>query len=388
MYQENTIDNLLAKLAAGTLTNEELAILIDWYNSLDDTQTVLPAAHQNTEAQLKARMYRQLMAKVRTKPKRSVLIRMMPYAAAILVVVLGVGYFWTGWPEKAAPVDPQAVQDIPPGRNRATLTLTDGRVIDLSEEQEGIIVGKGITTYADGSNVVDQAGLMVEGSIPERSQSATTYQLSTPRGGTYQITLPDGTRVWLNAGSLLTYPSRFEGERRIVELTGEAYFDVREQVSSSTGALWPFVVLSDGQQIEVLGTEFNVSAYPDDAETKTTLVTGRVRVGSNEGAILLQPGEQAQVSIGGLGLRVDPVDTELFVAWKSGKFHFRKTPLADVLKQVSRWYDVEVAYNGEIPEETFSGKIRRDVSLMGVLDILRLSAINVELKDRILIINQ
>src|SRR5690606_26135836 len=144
---------------------------------------------------------------------------------------------------------------------------------------------------------------------------------------------------------LLKYPSRFEGERRTVELTGEAYFDVRAKVNLSTGELWPFVVVSDGQQIEVMGTQFNVSAYPDDAETKTTLVSGRVRVGANDGAMFLQPGEQARVGTDGLGVRVDPVDIEPFVAWKSGKFHFRKTPLADVLKQVSRWYDVEVVYN-------------------------------------------
>src|SRR5699024_5358753 len=122
---------------------------------------------------------------------------------------------------------------------------------DLSEEQEGIIVGNGIT-YTDGSKIVDYGESIPDNDrSPERLQSPVNHQLSTPRGGTYQIILSDGTKVWLNAGSLLKYPSRFEGERRIVELTGEAYFDVREKVSPSTGELWPFFVVSDGQQIEV-----------------------------------------------------------------------------------------------------------------------------------------
>src|SRR5690606_2575923 len=387
MYQDDHIDDLIAKLTAGTITDEELQLLVDWYNGLDDTHVVLPVAHKDTVAQLKSRLYRRLMAGIKSKPKRSVWIRMIPYAAAMLAVAFGI-FFFLG---RSADVGPTIAHDIPPGRNRATLTLTDGRAVDLSEAQEGIIIGDHIT-YTDGSNIVDDKGaIMYDGhsaigdATPKKSRSNPSYQLSTPRGGTYQITLADGTKVWLNAGSQLKYPGHFEGEARVVELVGEAYFDVSEQVSPLTGKLQPFVVVSDGQKIEVLGTEFNISAYPDDAETKTTLIDGSVRVVSVEGTAFIRPGEQARIDAG--GLHVEAVETELFTAWKGGKFHFRKTPLEGVLKQVSRWYDVEVTYTGKIPQETFSGKIRRDVSLMGVLDILRLSAINVTLSDRTLIVD-
>lgn len=389
MYGDDHIDELIAKLTAGTITEEELRLLVDWYNSLDDTRAVLPVAHGDTVAQLKARIYQRLMAKVKARPKRSIWIRTIPYAAAMLAIALGISFFLTDRPTGG--MTPTTVHDIPPGRNRATLILTDGRTVNLSETQEGIVIGDRIT-YADGSDIVDGEDMVAynghsttgAGGV-EKSHSVPSYQLSTPRGGTYQITLPDGTKVWLNAGSILRYPSHFDGETRLVELVGEGYFDVSEQVSSVTGELRPFVVVSRNQKIEVLGTEFNISAYPDDAETKTTLVNGSVRVVSSTGTTLIHPGEQARIDAG--GLHVDTVETALFTAWKDGKFHFRKTPLEGVLKQVSRWYDVEVTYTGKMPQETFSGKIRRDVSLMGVLDILRLSAINVELSGRTLLVN-
>jgi len=389
MYGDDHIDELIAKLTAGTITEEELRLLVDWYNSLDDTRAVLPVAHEDTVAQLKARIYQRLMAKVKARPKRSIWIRTIPYAAAMLAIALGISFFLTDRPTGG--MTPTTVHDIPPGRNRATLILTDGRTVNLSETQEGIVIGDRIT-YADGSDIVDGEDMVAynghsttgAGGV-EKSHSVPSYQLSTPRGGTYQITLPDGTKVWLNAGSILRYPSHFDGETRLVELVGEGYFDVSEQVSSVTGELRPFVVVSRNQKIEVLGTEFNISAYPDDAETKTTLVNGSVRVVSSTGTTLIHPGEQARIDAG--GLHVDTVETALFTAWKDGKFHFRKTPLEGVLKQVSRWYDVEVTYTGKMPQETFSGKIRRDVSLMGVLDILRLSAINVELSGRTLLVN-
>src|SRR5690606_4913446 len=233
MHQDDYIDDLIAKLTAGTITDEELQQLVDWYNGLDDTQVVLPVTHEDTVTQLKARIYQRLMARVKPKPKRSIWIRVIPYAAAVLVVASGIFFFLI---DRPAGVEPTIAHDIPPGRNRATLTLTDGRAVDLSEAQEGIIIGDRIT-YTDGSNIVDDESAVynghstVGGDTSRKSRSNPSYQLSTPRGGTYQITLADGTKVWLNAGSLLKYPGHFEDEARVVELAGEAYFDVSEQVS-------------------------------------------------------------------------------------------------------------------------------------------------------------
>src|SRR5690606_13352531 len=176
-------------------------------------------------------------------------------------------------------------EDILPGGNRATLTLADGRTINLSEAQTGIVVGDGIT-YLDGTGVLDNSA----------SSVSTIMSLSTPKGGTYQITLPDGSKVWLNANSTLKYPSRFGGKERVVELEGEAYFDVSQQstANSRQASFVPFLVKTNNQTVEVLGTEFNISAYADDPVTKTTLVEGSVKVSAHavNASTLLKPGEQ------------------------------------------------------------------------------------------------
>src|SRR5690606_27967693 len=197
---------------------------------------------------------------------------------------------------------------------RATLTLADGRTIDLSEAQTGIVVGEDVM-YNDGSEVMEHRQDNLSGT-QKGSLKTNYFVLSTPKGGTYQVTLPDGSKVWLNAGSTLKYPSRFSDGERIVEMTGEAYFSVIRDEER------PFRVTSNGQQVEVLGTEFNVTAYPDDRETKTTLVEGSVRVALTTGRspvtsrspITLKPGEQSIVR--GANIEKQQVDTDEFTAWK------------------------------------------------------------------------
>jgi len=175
-------------------------------------------------------------------------------------------------------------------------------------------------------------------------------------------------------------------------LEGEAYFDVSEQWlasdNQSSQQRKPFKVISDGQVVEVLGTQFNISAYPDELQTRTTLVTGRVQVApatTHGTPIAIKPGQQSAVREG--NIRVTTVDTTQYIAWKQGIFHFESTPLEGMLKQIARWYDVEVIYNNGIPNETFTGRFKRDVSLKGVVDILRLSLIDIELEDGALIVN-
>lgn len=272
--------------------------------------------------------------------------------------------------------------DIAAGGNRATLKLADGRTITLDETQDGIVIESGEITYNNGNPLTATDGSR------EGLEGTTLLELSTPNGGTYQITLSDGTKVWLNAASTLRYPPRFSGAERIVELTGEAYFSVANDKKR------PFKVFSAGQEIHVLGTEFNVSAYSDDPENKTTLVEGKVSLllttqlnGTalqNSKFIELVSGEQGIVKRE--SLTKTHVDTEPYTAWKAGYFYFKKTPLEDILRQAARWYDVEVVYEGGIPNETFSGDIKRDVSLRGLLDILQHSTINVTLEERTLIV--
>ncbi len=303
--------------------------------------------------------------KERNLERRRIWLPRMGSAAAVLLIAAAALYFiGPGGNEKTDPAASTHVADIHPGGNRATLTLSDGRTVDLSSEQTGIIVGDGIT-YADGAKVFSQEARK---SGSQESHISHLLSLSTPKGGQYQITLSDGTKVWLNAASTLKYPSRFSGSERMVEVTGEAYFSI----SADEGR--PFRVLSKGQEIDVLGTEFNINAYNGQQEIRTTLVSGAVKVRSPQQVVVLKPGEQSMAD--GYGrLTSQAVDVDLAVAWKSGVFYFKRTPFEEMIQQVARWYDIEIVYKRGIPKETFSGKINRDASLSSVLDFMKGSGI-------------
>jgi len=282
-------------------------------------------------------------------------------AAAAVVALLTVGWWFLGNRQQTLG-NRRAAEEILPGGNRATLTLADGRTIDLSEVQEGIVVGHGVR-YLDGSAVLDDSA----------SSVSTQMSLTTPKGGTYQIALPDGSNVWLNANSTLKYPSRFDGKERVVELKGEAYFDVSQQptANSQQASFVPFLVKTNNQTVEVLGTEFNISAYADDPVTKTTLVEGSVKVSAHavNASTLLKPGEQGLL----LHDRIETktVDTEAYTAWRNGLFVFNETPLEDIMLAISRWYDVEVVYQDDrLRNEPFVGVIDRFSDVSDVLNLL------------------
>ncbi|WP_262247834.1 FecR family protein [Parapedobacter soli] len=359
MQEQEKIRQLFERYRAGRCTPEEQARLHVWFN-----QYAANEAHGLDDLA-------ERFAAERTEAKRRWL-RWFPYvaaAAAILITTL----IWNFNDDSAESPESEMVLtpgDIPPGGNRATLTLADGRKIDLSEMQSGIVVGNERILYEEGAE--ELVDLEAEEIIP--------LVLSTPKGGTYQITLADGTKVWLNAASTLQYPSRFDGKERVVELEGEAYFAVTKDAAR------PFRVVSHGQQIEVLGTEFNVAAYADDAEVKTTLVEGRVALQINASGerMFLAPNEQSVLQ--GATIRKQQVDVGPYIAWKDGNFHFHNTPLSEMMTQMSRWYDIDVAYEKEIPNEMFNGTLSRNVSLRTVLDLLRISEVKYRIEgDRLII---
>ncbi len=305
--------------------------------------------------------------------------RWLPYAAAA-AILLAVGWLLLV-DSRQSTVDRLAATDILPGGNRATLTLADGRVIDLDEAQTGIVVGAKDITYDDGS-VVSPAD------SPHAGLTTYDLQLTTPKGGQYQVTLPDGSKVWLNSASTLKYPSRFSGDSREVILEGEAFFDIQE-IQGTRVSRVPFKVLTSGQTVEVLGTAFNISAYADDPETKTTLVEGKVRVrvervepvptsrearftAPDNSDVTLSPGEQSTTTES--AITVNPVDTEPYTAWKSGLFMFDREPLERILRKVSRWYDVDIRYErDDLRNQLFSGTVSRFENASQVLDILALT---------------
>lgn len=380
MEQDNQIDNMIAKLMAGTLSEAELEILIEWYNSFDDTKVVLEVSEVENTEQLKGRIYQRLMEHVNPPIplKHSNFRKWLSYAAAVLILaVSGLFYFYKSQPNQSLSGD-LIVQDVAPGGNRASLSISGGRTIALSEDQEGIVVMGDQVIYSDGSVLVD------------KSETVDSYVrelvLSTPNGGMYQVTLSDGTQVWLNSGSSLKYPSKFTGKERVVELSGEAYFSVVKinTTSGNSGEQvgMPFKVISKGQEIEVLGTEFNLSTYNDDDEVKTTLVTGSVKITAGKGANVLLPGQQSVVTSN--GILVQSVDSAPYIAWKDGLFHFERTSLKEVMKQLARWYNVDVVYPQGVPQETLSGKVKRSVSLNGMLNILQMPTIDIKLDGKTL----
>jgi transmembrane sensor len=259
-----------------------------------------------------------------------------------------------------------------PGTKKATLLLSDGRTIALDKADQTIRDGNTEIVAKDNS-LVYQAN----------AQAGNSYNtITTPKGGEYQLTLPDGSVVWLNAESSLRYPVAFTGAERIVELKGEAYFEVAKNAAQ------PFIVQSKQAAVKVLGTHFNVMAYDDENYMKTSLEEGSVLVMKNGQQQVLKPGEGATIADGGNSIAVASADLTHDLAWKNGQFYFNKTELTTIMKQIARWYDLEIRYSGTVPQQRFVGRISRNTNLSDVLDLLRLSEVKFSMTGKTLIVEQ
>lgn len=311
-------------------------------------------------------LFSRIRAQTQATRKR---LRWHPYAvAAAMISVLGIAWFLlTDTPHQTHTPSHtlKVTSEVLPGSNRATLTLPNGKTITLSEEETGIVIHPNQITYQDHSKPITSLTPGIPGELI----------LATPNGGTYQVTLPDGSEVWLNAASKLTYPTHFSGTKRTVLMTGEAYFSVTKQSQK------PFHVISNQQEIQVLGTAFNVNAYSDEPETRTTLIQGSVAIRNlNSGSVhQLTPSEQSVVH--DAVMDIQQVDPTPYIAWKDGYFYFKHTPFKEVMRQLARWYNVEVIYENSIPQETFSGKMGRELTLKAALKLLNVSAVQVEIVD-------
>lgn len=304
--------------------------------------------------------------------------------AAALFVMLAVGYLIKlrlGPDEgrmNSLVVDFDKGEDILPGGNRATLTLADGSVVVLDTLQSGSISNQG------NANVLKSG----DGELLYRVQAAGSEsvvmvnKVSTPRGGQYRVLLSDGTAVWLNAASSLKYPVAFNGKERKVELIGEGYFEVAQDAQK------PFIVNIGGMDVKVLGTSFNINGYSDEDDLKVTLVEGKVEVDATGQRALLFPGNQARLGFQSQKLDViKSADVAAATAWKNGYFDLNGLDLQQMLRQISRWYNIDIEYQGIIPKLQFGGKIQKSLPLSSVVDILKMSNVNVYVtKDNIMII--
>ncbi|TWF32759.1 FecR family protein [Chitinophaga polysaccharea] len=281
------------------------------------------------------------------------------WAAAAVVAIAAAGIYFLR-PHKVQPpvvATKAPVRDVAPGGNKAMLTLADGSQITLDSASNGLLATQGqtkVTKLSNGQLVYD------ESANPEGQVLYNT--MSTPLGGQYKLVLPDGSTVWLNAGSSITYPTAFIGKERSVSITGEAFFDVAKNEKM------PFLVKTRGTVVEVLGTQFNVNAYTDEAAIATTLLEGAVRVNLRQQQLQLRPGQQARIAPQADKIAVvDHVNLQECVSWKDGFFSFDNADLPTVMRQLARWYNIEVKYEGAVPQRSFTGEIGRSLSLSQVL---------------------
>lgn len=362
---KHELADILDRYVNDTATEQEKAWVEDWYNAYH-----LKATQPLTHAEIE-----QITSTIESHLPQAAgggYNKWLRIAALITGALIALTIFYFVYKHKQSQIITgkdvyKAAQRIAPGSNRATLLLNNGEVIDLSAAQVGTLTaqaGISISKTADGKlnyTVTDQG-------------AANHYNtITTPRGGQYQVTLPDGTKVWLNAESSLTYATNYTHlNLREVTLHGEAYFEVAHN------PVKPFVVQSLSQRITVLGTHFNVSSYADELTT-TTLLQGKVSVNATGKPLVLEPGQQ---SINRNGqLEVQEADTLLAVAWKNGLIKFRNTELPVIMEQIGRWYNIDVAYEGNISRRRFTGGINRSSNLAAVLQILSESGIDFEMRQ-------
>jgi ferric-dicitrate binding protein FerR (iron transport regulator) len=287
------------------------------------------------------------------------------YAAVIaLMLAAALSFYYTqimqhpAANELASTMPEQQVEEIVPGGDKAKLTFSDGSVFLLEDMANGTV------REENGVKVSKQEG-QVTFEIAGNSSSQVFFNtISTPVGGQYQVILPDGTKVWLNSASTLYFPSAFVKNERVVELTGEGYFEVSKNRQK------PFKVKVNEAVIEVLGTHFNIMAYANERYLTTTLLEGSVKVNKGSKSQLMVPGQQARI---GEDILLRNVDVEEAVAWKNGLFYFHKADIATIMRQLERWYGIEAAYSGEISSKHFSGIISRDTEIDKVLEMLSLT---------------
>lgn len=372
MINKQQIINLLQQFADGTISRNDFDELVSYFKlrgNDEDIFTAMDGVWKNIQTEEDYtqddadRFYQNLVQANHFKENTGKTIKRTLWpryaAAASIVVALSAGIYFFN--EKYFANTPAHIantnKDIHPGKNKAILTLGNGEVIQLSDQKEGVVIDAGKLAYNDGTDVSDIA----------HTTSANDVKLNTPRGGTYRVVLPDGTQVWLNAATSLTFPVQFSQNERRVLLNGEAYFEVTRDQQH------PFIVETNKQEVKVLGTHFNITGYADDGTTKTTLLEGSVHIMNfadiDRRNVILKPGQQSVIT--GKALTVFEVDTEEAVAWKNGTFLFTGQRLEEIMKQVERWYDVEVVYEDKgLKQQAFRGTISRFKNISQLLEVL------------------
>jgi ferric-dicitrate binding protein FerR (iron transport regulator) len=411
----NRITSLIEKFLEEKLNAEEDRELKEWLAEAEQNDSFFKQITDKNQLREKLRIYasadseamwRKTMQKIDggaklidLYPEKKTI--KMPFgwiaaaASIILLISAGAWYFTNQYTTtQTAKTDKNSNNNsglnsrIVPGGNKATLTLADGSTIMLNAVQNGNVADQGhiLVTKTDGRLIYNRK--------PDSDGSADVKELfntiTTPRGGEYQITLPDGSKVWLNAASSLRFPIAFAGNERVVELTGEAYFEVNPQIQQGSKqkgqtAKTPFIVkintpAGNRNEVEVLGTHFNVMAYTEEGAIKTTLVEGKVKVTSGNNYQTIRPGEQAKLGAGNIS--VQHVDAEDVIGWTNGFIPVGGHDLEYTMRQIARWYDVNIVYQGKKPDVGFEGKLPRASSIDDIIKLLNLNNIKARLNEK------
>lgn len=401
MITIDQLSDLLLKHLQGSLSGPEQEQLNEWlarsernsrlFASINDEEQLRQLVllyeweeTQNNETIIWSKIRQQTAATAVAPVRRLHAWRRWTAVAAITLLVAGAWWYFKMYrPEDNPPVAKvETPAEILPGRDGAILTLADGRQVVLDS------LGNGVVATENGAEVVLKNGSLAY-NMPAGAATAVYNNLTTPRGRQFQLILPDGSRAWLNAASSLRYPTVFATGERRVEVTGEVYFEVAHDKTK------PFIVtIPRGAELQVLGTEFNVNAYANELAIKTTLVEGSLKVSSGSAAadghaVVLQPGQQAQISTTITNAPVKTIsnaDVDKAVAWKKGLFNFEDASLEEVMRQLERWYDIDVVYEKGIPDIKFGGKMSNDVSLSGLLKSLQDMEVHFRVEGRRLIV--
>lgn len=361
MPTNDHIEDLLKKYLSDRYTSAEYEELLEYfgidgneadaeqllYNAIASETTWIDVSDDRMEKVME-NAKRTLLQRINKRPI-SLIRKILPYAAALFCIFSLVAYWYNS--QKTHQTEQLTSiygGDALPGTNRATITLSDGSQYELSEDQQGITIDESGIAYTDGDRIAATA-------------KVTTATIKVPRAGIYNITLPDGSKVYLNSESELLYPTSFVGAERRVKIAGEGYFEVAHDPTR------PFVVESGSQVLKVLGTKFNLHAHPD-APVATTLLEGRVALTASDLSIDLKPGQQATLYDN--KYKTTQVDVEDYTAWTRDLFVFNSVPLRDIFKQIERWYDVEIEYPPALGNQKFFMEIPKDHKLSEVLGSL------------------
>ena len=376
--RKNELIRLIRKALKGEGTPEERDFIDKYYDYFDKEPQDPQLATQEERKKLENKIFKNIQRELKPGSDKNVKSiywgRLLRAAAAGLLVLAAIGAVL--WHLRSNPGTSSshkritAHEDIGPGGNKAILVLANGSNVILDSAHNGVLGKSGQSHFIKIKNGQLAYHNQESSRIKEDKKTKQQIQyntLITPRGGQYQITLADGTKVWLNSGSSLKFPVAFTGQERVVKLTGEAYFEVIEDKEH------PFKVLTSNMEVEDLGTHFNISAYPDEPNIKTTLLEGSVAVRNSGNEVTLKPGQQSIASNQTTGeIKVENVDTEMSVAWKNGYFSFHNTSIYEIMKEISRWYDVDVHFDDSL-HVYLNGEISRDVKVSKVFEMLELT---------------